>query len=334
VSITIYDIARKAKVSSMTVSRVINGSGPVAPKTAERIKKIIEQHNYHPNLLARGLSSQRTKTIGVIIPKTEKLFLDNYIAQVLSGVSDIAQQNDYRILLLPISKSAGGKECYVNLVKSKLFDGLVLLKASLNDHGLPSLAESGFPYVLVNYRATDKRYNFVDSENTIGAEIAMNYLFDKGHKNIAFVKGSMNETNAVDRYLGYKKQLKNFGIPYRDEYVIPGEFTQEMAYKNAAALLKLKDRPTAIFCSDDYMALGVIEKIKSVGLTVPGDIAVMGFDNIEIGEFTRPSLTTIKQPMYEIGRSAFEVLATLFTKKHNSPVSIMLKTLLIKRESA
>jgi LacI family transcriptional regulator len=333
-SITIYDIAKKAKVSSMTVSRVINKSGPVAPKTAERIKKIIEQNNYHPNLLARGLSSQRTKTIGVIIPKTEKLFLDNYIAQVLSGVSDIAQQNDYRILLLPIKKSACGKECYVNLIKSKLFDGLVLLKTSLNDLGLPSLVESGFPYVLVNYRDTEKGYNFVDSENTKGAEFAMKYLFDKGHKKIAFVKGSMNETNAVDRFLGYKKQLKKFGIPYRKEYVITGEFTQEMAYKNAAALLKLKDRPTAIFCSDDYMALGVIEKIKSVGLSVPDDIAVIGFDNIEIGEFTRPSLTTIKQPMYEIGRSAFEVLTTLFAKKHTSPVSLMLKTVLIKRESA
>jgi LacI family transcriptional regulator len=333
-SITIYDIAKKANVSSMTVSRVINGSGPVAPKTAEKIKKIIEKHNYHPNLIARSLSSRRTKTIGVIIHQTEKVFLDNYIAQVLSGVSDVARQNDYRIMLLPVRKSVTDKYSYVNMVKSRLFDGLVLLKTSLNDHALPNLAESGFPYVLVNYRTNKHSYNFVDAENIKGAELAMDYLYEKGHRKIAFVKGSMNETNAVDRFIGYKKQLKKYKIPFRDELVIQGDFTRDTAYKNAAEILKLKNKPTAVFCSDDYMALGVIERIKSAGLSVPEDIAVVGFDDIEIGEFTRPTLTTIKQPMYEIGKSAFEALTVLISKKHKAPVSIMLKTELIKRESA
>jgi len=330
---TIYDIAKKANVSSMTVSRVINGSGPVAPKTAEKIKKIIEKYNYHPNLIARSLSSKKTYTVGVIIPKAEKLFLDNYIAQVLSGISDIAQHHNYRIMLIPLKKDICDTECYVNLIKSKLFDGL-LIRTSEDDKSLPGLVESGFPFVIVSYRTKDKGINFVDSENIKGAELAVEYLIKKGHKKIAFIQGLMNETNAIDRYLGYKRRLKKHGIPFREEYVIPGDFARDVAYKNTANLLKLKDRPTAIFCSDDYMALGAIERIKSAGLSVPEDIAVIGFDNIEIAEFTKPSLTTVKQPMYDIGKVAFEVLMAIMSKKQSSPARIMLDTELIKRESA
>jgi LacI family transcriptional regulator len=330
---TIYDIAKKANVSSMTVSRVINGSGPVALKTAEKIKKIIEKYNYHPNLLARSLSSRKTHNIGVIIPKAEKLFLDNYIAQVLSGISDIAQMHNYRILLIPVKKTASDKDCYVNLIKSKLFDGL-LLRTALDDQALPALAESGFPFVALSFKTKDKGISYVDSENIKGAELAMDYLIKKGHRKIAFVKGLMNETNAIDRFIGYKKQLKKHNISFREEYVVSGEFSKDIAYKNSEALFNLKDRPTAVFCSDDYMALGVIERIKSVGLSVPEDISVIGFDDIEIAEFTKPSLTTIKQPMYEIGRAAFEVLSAIMAKKQSSPARIMLETELIKRESA
>jgi DNA-binding LacI/PurR family transcriptional regulator len=332
-NITITDIANKAKVSRMTVSRVLNNSGPVAPETAEKIKSIMKELNYHPNLIARSLSSQKTMTLGVVIPKTEKLFLDNYIAQILSGVTDIAQENNYRIMLIPVNHS-GEEGDYLNYVRSKLFDGLILLKAKLNDPYLTKLAKSGFPYLMVNYRKFGDNYNFVDSENIKGAELAVEHLHSMGHKKIAFVAGSMDEVNGRDRLKGYKNILKKYKLPFKDDYVICGDFNKEIAYEESKKLLNLKDRPTAIFCSDDYMALGVIDQIKNYKLSVPKDIAVIGFDNIEIGEFSKPALTTVKQPMYEIGKTSSEALLALIKKTKKSPVRIMLKTELIIRESA
>ncbi|MFO7447164.1 MAG: LacI family DNA-binding transcriptional regulator [Ignavibacteriaceae bacterium] len=332
--ITITDIAKKANVSRMTVSRVLNGSGPVAAETAEKIKKIVKELNYHPNLIARSLSSQRTMTIGVVIPKTEKLFLDNYIAQTLSGITDMAQKNNYRIMLIQVNPPEEEKCDYLNFVRSKLFDGLILLKAKLNDPNLSKLAKSGFPYIMINYRRFGDNFNFVDSENVKGAELAVEHLYNKGHRKIAFVAGSMDEVNAKDRLKGYKNILKKHKLPFKEEYIIYGDFNKEKAFERSKKLLDQKDRPTAIFCSDDYMALGVIERIKQYKLSVPKDIAVVGFDNIEIGEFLKPALTTVKQPMYEIGKASSEALLGLIKKVKKSPVRIMLKTELIIRESA
>jgi DNA-binding LacI/PurR family transcriptional regulator len=334
VNVTIADIAKKAKVSRMTVSRVLNNSGPVAIETAEKIKSLMKEMNYHPNLIARSLSSQRTMTIGVLIPKTEKLFLDNYIAQILSGVTDIAQKNNYQIMLIPVSQSGDEKSDYLNFVRSKLFDGLILLKAKINDPHLSKLAKIGFPYIMVNYRKFGDNYNFVDSENIKGAELAVEHLYKKGHRKIAFVAGSMDEVNARDRLKGYKNILKKYKLPFKEEYIIYGDFNKEIAHEESKKLLNLKDRPTAIFCSDDYMALGVIEQIKKYKLSVPDDIAIVGFDNIEIGEFSKPALTTVKQPMYEIGKASSEALLALIKKSKSIPVRIMLKTELIVRESA
>ena len=333
-NVTIEHIAKKAKVSVMTVSRVLNNSGPVAPETAEKIKKIVKDLNYHPNLIARSLSSRRTMTIGVLIPKTEKLFLDNYIAQILSGVTDVAQANNYRITIIPLNHSGEEKIDYLNYVRSKLFDGLILLKAKINDPNVSKLAESGFPSVMVNYRKQGSNFNYVDSENVGGAELAVEHLYSKGHRKIAFVAGSMDEVNARDRLKGYKNVLRKYKLPFKDEYVIYGDFNRETAHKESKKLLSLRNRPTAIFCSDDYMALGVIEQIKNYKLSVPKDIAIVGFDNIEIGEFSKPALTTVKQPMYEIGKKSSEALLALIKKVKKSPLRIMLKTELIVRGSA
>lgn len=332
--ITIDDIAAKSGVSKMTVSRVINNKGSVSKKTAENVLRIMKKLDYHPNLIAQSLSSQKTATIGVLIPKTKQLFLDNYIAQILSGITDVAQQKNYRILVIPFDLDSEKGNQYLSVIKSKLVDGLILLKTKINDPFIDDLAEYGVPFILVNNKKIADNINFIDAENILGAKEAVKYLFSKGHKKIAFIAGSMDETNSKDRFKGYKEALKELGIPYLKEYVIYGDFNKDKAFTEVDKFLKLKKRPTAIFSSDDYMAIGAIEKIKSVGLSVPEDIAIVGFDNIELSGFIKPSLTTIKQPMYEIGRSAVEVLLDLVAKKKVPPIRNMLKTELIKRDSA
>ena len=206
---TIADIAKKAKVSKMTVSRVLNGKGHVAKSTIEKVNKVINEFGYQPNLLARGLASKRTMFLGIIIPKIEHMFMDNYIAQIISGVTDVAMQNKYRIILCPVDPwgEQDGME-YLNLARGKMLDGMILLKTKFNDDNIPVLAGSGFPFVLVNHKKYSQNISFVDSRNIKGARMAVEYLYEKGHRKIAFVEGSLDETNAKDRLKGYEEAIR------------------------------------------------------------------------------------------------------------------------------
>lgn len=328
--ITIKDIARLANVSKMTVSRVLSGKGVVAEETAERIRKIVKDLNYQPNLIARSLTNRKSYTIGVLFPKTSKIFLDNYIAQILSGITDEAQKQDYRIMLFPLADDSGD---FATIAGSNLIDGMILLKTKENDPLLEELAESNFPFVLVNHNINDNRFNFVDSENVNGARTAVRYLYDNGHRKIAFVGGAENETISRDRLKGYKEALENLNLKYSEDYIIYCNFNKEQAYNDSKKLLNLQDQPTGIFCADDYMAIGVIERLKVEGVKVPEDVAVIGFDDIEISEFSNPPLTTVKQSIYEIGRTSAQVLLDLINEKIKPPVQKFLPTELIERDS-
>jgi len=331
---TLADIAKKANVSKMTVSRVLSGKGQVAPKTTERVKKIIAELDYQPNLIARSLASNKSMMLGVIIPKIEYMFLDNYIAQILSGVTDVALQNNYRIMLYPIDPLQDNDSECLNLARSKLIDGMILVKTKSNDPNIAVLADSGFPFILVNNKKYSKKINFVDSQNIKGASIAVKYLYDLGHRDIAFVAGSMDETNGKDRLKGYKNTVKSLGLKYCNEWIVYGDFNKEKAYQESEKLLKGKKRPTAIFCADDYMAIGVMERIKEEGLTIPDDIAIVGFDDIELAAYVKPTLTTIRQPIYELGKTAAQVLLNLIKGKQKVPLHKLLNVELLKRESA
>ena len=331
---TIACIAKKAKVSKATVSRVISGKGYVAKSTSEKVNKVIKEFGYQPNLLARSLASKRTMFLGVIIPKIEHMFMDNYIAQIISGVTDVAMKNKYRIMLCPIDPwgEQNGME-YLNLARGKMLDGMLLLKTKFNDANIPVLAESGFPFVLVNHKKNSQNINFVDSRNIKGAKMAVEYLYEKGHLKIAFVEGSLDETNAKDRLKGYEEAIRELDLENRNEWIVNGDFDKDKAYMETDKLLNCRERPTAIFCSDDYMAIGVMERIKEFGLSVPEDIAIIGFDDIEIGAYVKPSLTTIRQPLHELGKTAAEVLLKIINKEQKTPVHKLLNVELIKRES-
>ncbi len=332
--VTIADIAKKAKVSKMTVSRVLSGKGQVAPKTAERIRKIINQMEYHPNLIARSLASKQTKIIGVIIPKIEHMFLDNYIAQILSGVTDVALQNDYKIILCPVDISQKSDTSYLNIARTKILDGMILVKTKINNPNLKKLVEVDFPFVLVNYKSSSDKIYYIDSHNIKGAEMAVEYLYNSGHRRIAFVAGSMDETNARDRMKGFKIATSKYNLNCPDEWIIYGDFSKEKAFIESEKLFKGNTIPTAIFCSDDYMAIGVMERIKNRNLRIPQDIAVIGFDDIELATYVKPSLTTIRQPIYELGKSSAEMLLDIVDRKEKLQRHRILDVELIKRESA
>lgn len=329
---TLQYIADKAKVSRMTVSRVFSGKNNVSKKTADKIRRIAQKVGYHPNLIARSLSNRKSKTIGVFVPKTRHLFLDIYITQILSGVLDVTQEHDYRLMLFPIDYKNEKNDLYLSIARSHLVDGIILIKTKINDKGINDLKAINFPYILVNHR--NNSYNFVDASNVKGAKLAVEHLYSLGHRKIAFVSGSLDETNAIDRLNSYKKTLKSLGLPFKKEWVIKGDFSKEKAYDASKKLFQSKDLPTAIFSSDDYMAIGVMERIKEMNLSVPKDFSIVGFDDIEIASYIHPALTTVHQPMSKIGEKSAQLLFDLINKKRNSPIHEFLDVELIVRESS
>lgn len=330
--VTIADIARLANVSHMTVSRVLNEKGLVAKETAERVRKIINEVGYQPNLIARSLTSKQSMLIGVSIPRTESI-LDEYIAQVLSGVLTIIKDNNYRVMLFLVDLDREQDTLYVDIIRRNMIDGLLLFKTKVDDPKLTVLAKSGCSFVLINHKKIDEEYNFIDTRNEQGAQIAVECLYELGHRNIAFIAGSLNETNARDRLEGFRKAMKDFALPCRDNCIIYGDFNRDKAYNEVGKLLALEDRPSAIFSSDDYMAIAAMQRIKDAGLSVPKDIAVIGFDNIELSDHVQPALTTIQQPLQELGIKSMELLLDLINGRQKTPVHQFLDVKLIKRQS-
>jgi len=332
--VTITDIAREANVSKMTVSRVLNGTGQVAPATEQRIRKIIEKMQYQPNLIARSLAMRQTNILGVIIPKIEHMFLDNYIAQILSGVTDVALENDYKIILCPVDLSGKSDTSYLDIARTKMLDGMILVKTKIGDRNIDKLAEGDIPFVLVNYKSRSDQIHYIDSHNIKGAEMAVDYLYNKEHRDIAFMAGSMDETNARDRMKGFKKAIKKYGLSCPDCWIMYGDFSKEKAYAETENLVQSDNLPTAVFCSDDYMAIGVMECLKSHNIDIPGQVAVMGFDDIELSAYIIPSLTTIRQPIYELGKSSARMLLDIISDNEQVENHRILDVELIARESA
>lgn len=332
--ITLNDIADQTGVSAMTVSRVVSGKGIVAESTRKKILNAVEQLDYRPNLIARILSSQRTMTIGVIIPKAKQVFLDNYIAQILSGVMTVVKQQDYRLMIYPVEEHEKSSNLYLDIARSKLLDGLLMLKPKINDPNLHSLIDSDFPVVLINHRTSDQRVSFIDTKNSDGAKIAMNYLFEKGCRNIAFISGSKEESNGIDRLRGYETAMKDLGLSLNPNWIIDANFDAGQAYRVVDNLLDGQIVPDAIFCADDYMAIAVMERLSEREIAVPDDIAVIGFNNIDIARYVRPALTTIKQPLLMIGKLAAESLIALIEHSCKPPIQKFLDLQLIVRESA
>jgi len=331
--VTMNDIAKRANVSVMTVSRALSGTGRISKKTAERIKSIANEIGYEPNLIARSLSSKRSNNIGVIIPRRIPVFLDNFNAQVLTGTLEIADLHGYRVTFIQVDPEQKDEYRYLKYAATNMFDGVILLRSKIGDPNIPKLAEMNYPYIMVNHKMNPDIYNFVDTENVSGAKLAVKHLYDKGYRRIACVAGAMDETNSIDRLNGYREMVRELGLPYDDSLMVYGEFSNDIAYRNIGKLLKEKIRPDAIFCSDDVMAAGVMNRIKAEGFSVPDDIGVIGYDDQQFTEYLKPRLTTIRQPMKEIGVLAAEILIKLIQNSIKPPVNKIMEVDLVERES-
>ena len=299
----IREVAQAAKVSVATVSRTLQMPDVVAPATRTRVQVAIDKLGYRPNAQARMLRTARTNVIVALVPDISNPFF----AEVIRGIEQVAHQNGYSVLLGDTQNSRMREKAYAALLETKQADGLITLMPHI-----PRLEMPG-PYPVVNAceYVKDKSITSVYVDNETAAREATAYLLNLGHRDIAFITGPMDSPICVDRDRGYEHALQQAGIKRDRKLTAIGDFSVEAGIRAVDTLLAKKQRFTAVFCSNDEMAIGAIQALKARGLKVPQDISVIGFDDIRFSRYMDPPLTTVAQPKDELGREAMNLLIEL-----------------------
>lgn len=326
---TIYEIAKLAGVSPATVSRALNGTGYVRAEVRERIRAIADSMDYHPNSLARGLLNKRTYTLGLVVPDITNPFFP----AVARGVEDVAHTNGYGVILCNTDGNLQKEAKYLKMLRTKRVDGVVFTTSRVQASHVQDLLNAGVPVVLAD-RRLDVMCDSVSADNVDGAYQAVAHLLSLGHTRVAMITGPANLTTAQERLEGYKQALCEHGIAFSPRLVLEGDFRQESGYRLARDLLKIDPRPTAVFAANDLMAVGVLMSLEEQGIRVPEDMALVGYDDVVLSRVTRPRLTTVAQPKYEMGAIACELLISRISHPEKEPEKVLLKPRLVVRESS
>jgi len=300
----IREVARIAGVSVATVSRALSHPEKVSETSRQRVKEAIDKVNYRPNMLARNFRSARSYSLVVLVPDISNPFF----ALVIRSIELQAQKKGYSVLLGDTQDSSSREQDYIRLVETRLADGVIQLRP-MSDHFHDS-SSFNFPYL--HLCATESTPGpCIRIDNVAAFENMVEYLVSLGHTRIGLITGLKGNPHTIDRLKGYKSALKKAGIAYDEELVAEGEYLIWSGVNAANKLCKLKDRPTAIACMNDEMAIGAIQALKSNGLQVPADVSVTGFDDINYARYCDPPLTTIAQPSEDMGSIAVDLLLRL-----------------------
>lgn len=306
--VTLADVAQLAQVSKMSVSRVLNGQAGVSEKTRQRIVEAIERLGYVQNLPPRTRSAG-SKMIALLIPD----ITTTYMGEILRGVSGAAEHLNYGLMLYTQGSSNHTQRTsyYLSLLNNTLVDGVLMVVPLDYEVIVHDLKEHKLPYVLIDHHNGTESEPSVTATNRKGVLDAMRHLMALGHRRIGFITGRMDIACSHDRLQGYRDGLAEVGLPFDPALVREGDFTQPTGFRQAQALLELPEPPTAIVASNDVMAFGVMDAAKLGGLTIGHDISIIGFDDIFMASQTYPALTTVRQPMADMGETALEMLVTL-----------------------
>jgi LacI family transcriptional regulator len=327
--LTIRDIATIAGVSHMTVSRVLNGGSGVRTETREHVLSVIRSHNFIPNPKARAFSSNKSRLIGLLVSDISNPFY----AELARGMEEKAHEYDYNIMFCSEVSVGKKKEALDFLLKAGV-DGLVFASAKLNDSHISRFIKEGFPTVLVNRKLKGEDANHVVCDNRKGAGLLMSHLFLLGYQKIAIITGSSDLSTGVERLDGYYRSHHERGLVVNEDYIVQGPFDKDTGYNGTHRLIGLSVRPQAIFAGNDYIAMGVLDALDEVGLRVPEDVAVVGFDNTHFAAHSRIKLTTVSQRKYEMGSIGVTILIDSIEKqKTDYRHHVVLEPKLIIRES-
>jgi LacI family repressor for deo operon, udp, cdd, tsx, nupC, and nupG len=334
--VSIKDVARIAGVSIATVSRCINDPGRVTEKTRVRVQAAITKTGYSPNTLAQNFRRGKTNVIMVVLPSIG----DPFFTGVMKGIRSVAAESGYSILINDTQFNTMTADEIGAMVVSRQADGIVLL-ATMSPFGtevLSSKSHRALPIVIGCETISSELEGFpsVHIDNVGAAREATDHLIEAGHRCIGFIRGPEQSLLTADRELGYRKAMQAAGLELSEERIVSGNLTIEGAIEATRTLLELADRPTAIFCANDEMAMGCYHAIRSAGLRIPRDISVVGFDDVRYAAVMDPPLTTVMQPAEEIGK---RVMYRLFheirlNRSHKGHAEIVPHRLIIRRSVA
>jgi LacI family transcriptional regulator len=327
---TIREIADLAGVSIATVSRVLNGRDDVSDETRASVRRVVEEHGYTASRSARGLSAGRTGLVGVVVP----LVYPVYFSEILSGTAEALYEQDMRLLLSPTGHQHDREVSLIDrLVHGETDGALVVLPEESSDE-LERLLDDGYHFVVIDPRQPlDDRIASVSAAHTSGADQAMRHLLALGHRRIAAITGPRGWVATEDRRRGYHAALAAAGILPDPALELASDFEIGGGREQTRMLLDLPNPPTAIFAFNDNLAIGAIQAARTRGLRVPEDLSVVGFDDVELATIVTPALTTVRQPLAEMGRTAVSLLMRLLERQRFETLHVELGTRLVVRES-
>ncbi len=325
---TIGDVAKRAGVSTMTVSRVINNSGYISRETRERVEQAISELGYVPNMLARSLRFKKTKTIALVLTDITNPFFTT----VARGVEDTASEQGFSVIFCNTDKSQDDETEYLNLLVQKQVDGALLVPAHSASESISFLREHNVPVVVLDRRIPGIEVDLVRCDSEAGGYQLTRHLQELGHRQIAMLSGPLPVTTAADRLAGYRRAMRDASLPCTEFF---GSFTDHDGYRMAQEALATTPCPTALFAANNLLAIGCLRALNDAGLRVPDDISVVSFDDLPPAMVFNPFLTVVSQPAYDMGQKATELLLDRLAGKGDSaPQEIILPTQFIVRRSS
>ena len=333
-NVTIKEVAKKANVSITTVSRVFNGNDGVSPKTRKRVLKVIEELGYSPSAMASGLKTNLSKCIGIAVPDA----LGDFYGEIIDGIESVTAKKGYNVIISLNHRIIKEELVGVDFFKAKKVDGAILVTTSGDDDYVHSLIEGGYNIVLLDRDPHKLNVDTVKIDNFGGGYMATEHLLNLGHSSILIIQGVPFIDSSKERFNGYKRALKNKGIKINNQFILNGNFTVNSGYSSVKKYLDDYGLDfSAIFATNDQMAIGAIKALNDKGISVPEEVSIVGFDDSYISPYIIPPLTTIKQRREEMGKVAAELLLDRIisdNKKRITPRQIIIPVELIKRESA
>lgn len=327
---TIKDVARLAGVSTTTVSHVINKTRFVAEKTTEKVWQAVEELNYAPSAVARSLKCNTTRTLGMLVTKSTNPFF----AELVHGVEDYCYKQGYTLILCNTEGNLEKQRDYLRMLSEKRVDGLIVVCSDLNEDLMLLLEKKrDLPMVVMDWGSHHIDTDRIEDNAELGGYLATKHFIDNGHIKIGCISGQMDKNTCKHRLNGYFRALKEANIPVNENWLIEADFEADQAQIAAKQLATMSDRPTAVFCFNDIMALAAISTFNAHDLKVPDDISVIGYDNIDLTEYFSPPLTTIHQPKRRLGKTAVKLLLARIANNDTQQQVFEMQPALVSRQS-
>lgn len=332
---TLKDIASKLGISITTVSRGLAGYDDVAAETRQRILETAAELGYQPNLIARRLQKQRTDTLGFIMPTFGPRFSDPFFSEFIAGIGNEAAEQAYDLLVSTHApESEKEKLAYARATQRGWVDGLIVIRTRENDSRIKHLHEHNFPFVVFGRTNLPFQYPFIDEDGVAGMRLLVQHLAELGHRRIGFIMPPAGLMFSQFRLQGYYETMAANALPVVPAWIVEGDLTQRSGAEAMKQLLAVTPQVTAVICGNDLMAMGAINQIHQNGLTVGTDIAVAGFDDIPSSTYVNPPLTTLHQPIYDIGRQTCAMLIDIVNGRTPENQQVLLTPTLIVRASS